>query len=288
PSLALLLLVAALGAAMAVHLDRHTAFRVRGLLAETGAIGSAAVDFYYRYALYPAQLFKGPGEKLVPSYRMASGTRAPALRAVLEGRGFIRHRGPASPDLEVRERGGRLALRYRGRTLEEADAASVEARPARFVDRFESAADPDRILARAVLAGLGLLAPLGLGGLVLSAVRVVRGRKRDPAAPGGDRRTQKVALVAGFAVLVVLLAARSGAGKGVAPGPPEYEVAARLKEGLAGGNRGPAALAAAIAETDSWYLQWNAYLGLLRMGWSPRDGDPSGWHPRPNIQSTPG
>ncbi len=212
-------LILALG--WSTQYDGHLMTDLRDHLLMANPVGAAVSSAYYRYTLYPAEVFKPLRQRQVKTVVLDDPMNR-GLRDQLAG-DLIAHDylpvGPESvPDLRVRASGARLVFAQGGRVLADLPVERFFAAPREALDRISEAGD--RWAAFRAFSFLGVLAgfPVALYVLIFAIVRVLFGT----LAP--DRRaetlTAAVCLLLGLGILAAFHFSRE-------PPPPEggYEAA---------------------------------------------------------------
>lgn len=97
--------VAIIIACWAPHADRDLFVDVRDHLLLGSAPGRLVNDFYYKYTLYPAEVFKTYNQKLICAYRPENGEVSRRLKSLLERYDYleIKPGDPVLPDIYITE-----------------------------------------------------------------------------------------------------------------------------------------------------------------------------------------
>ncbi|MCF8143106.1 MAG: HEAT repeat domain-containing protein [Deltaproteobacteria bacterium] len=117
-------------------------FRDRLLL--SNAFGAKINDFYYRYTLYPAEVFKSLDQKLLKTASLDSIEKKP-LKALLQAK-LLRHdylpmEGKEEVDLKISESGGDLIFENKGEAILRTTPRDFLAAPAKGLRRFSLETD---------------------------------------------------------------------------------------------------------------------------------------------------
>jgi len=119
-------------------------FRDRVLLSNT--FGAMITDFYYRYTLYPAEVFKSLDQKLLKTCSLDLVGKKPLkklLEAKLVGRDYLPIEGNGRVDLKIRTSGRDLYLENRGRVILKTPPNAFLSAPDEVLKRFSSKTDRD-------------------------------------------------------------------------------------------------------------------------------------------------
>jgi len=122
--------------------DLFLDLRDRVLLSNT--FGAKINDFYYRYTLYPAEVFKSLDQKLLKTCSLDSVGKKPLkklLEAKLVGRDYLPIEGNGKVDLKIRGSGRDLYLENRGRVILKTTPNDFLSAPDEVLKRFSSKMD---------------------------------------------------------------------------------------------------------------------------------------------------
>jgi hypothetical protein len=118
---------------------------LRDKLLLSNSAGIRVNDFYYKYAYYPAEVFKSLDQKLLKSCSIGSIQRKPveqALERTLLAYDYLpvdETRHPA--DLVVREGDGLLSFQHRGKTILQTNLQDFLASPGKLLEEFSFKTD---------------------------------------------------------------------------------------------------------------------------------------------------
>jgi hypothetical protein len=159
-------LIAILLALWAWQVNKDVFINFRDNLLLTSGPGARVVDFYYRYTLYPAEVFKRLSDKQIKTC-VLEGFEDPAesgrLEAVLRAHDyFVVPAGAVKPDLELVRRGDVLAFARGGKPLINVDRKRFMALAGDMLDGFSEKVDHQFVFRRFTLVSLAGVAPLAL------------------------------------------------------------------------------------------------------------------------------
>ncbi len=191
------------------------------VLLALGCAGEKVSAFYYRFTLYPAEVFKSLDQRQIKTILWPPEASEPRRGAV--GRDLIRLdylpvEAPAPADLSLRLDGGRLALVHAGRPVWEDTIDRFLADPRRAAADASARTDRFAVFRAAAYYGVLLAFPATLYVLLFALIRLVCGiavaeRRAEAAAA-------IVCLLAGFWILADFHLGREK------PPPPEAVAAA--------------------------------------------------------------
>ncbi len=191
--------------------DRYLFLDIRDFLLLSNPVGQKIDDSYYRYTLYPAQVFKTLQQKTLKTCRlgsMKSATQAGRLSAAL-----IRHDYlplPSNPaDMEVVESENGLALKHEGIPVLLTTAEEFLSRPQEVLGAFSSKTDRHASFRRMTIIGLLLGFPVLLYVMIFAFIRFVSWSFVPPATSSAVAAL--LCLLMGLALLVPLHFKRSKA-----------------------------------------------------------------------------
>ncbi len=150
----------------ASHISPDVFVDLKDNLLLTSRAGTRVVDFYYRYTLYPAEVFKRLSDKQIKTC-VLEGIGKPATAHRLE-RILRRHdyfvvpQGQAKADLKLVARGERLELWRGGGSVMTVDERRFLASDAEILERFSRMTDNNRVFRRFTIISLLAVAPLVL------------------------------------------------------------------------------------------------------------------------------
>lgn len=151
-------LLAGLGAFQA---DSHTFTDLRDRLLLSTPAGLAVTDFYYRYTLYPAQVFKSPEQQQTRSFHIDPALSPDLNRRIsapLVAEDYFPVPDDGLADLVIRASGDGLSLSHRGREIMTIPTADLLREPRRILKDFSR--EGDRYVFFRVLTFYGLILAL--------------------------------------------------------------------------------------------------------------------------------
>jgi hypothetical protein len=175
---------------------------LRDHLLMSNPVGASVSSFYYRYTLYPAEVFKTLDQRLIKTLAVTPADavgRQPALTRELIRLDYLPVRGTAAAEVSLRIEAGRLAFLHAGKTVWADASERFLSDPRRAAADISARADRFAFFRRVAYYGVLLAFPAALYVLAFALLRLVCG-----AATGG-RRADAVAaaacLLIGFAIL---------------------------------------------------------------------------------------
>jgi hypothetical protein len=126
------------------QVDSHLFFDLRDNLLLTNRIGTKINDFYYRYTLYPAEVFKSFDQKLLKAYHLENiqnKSTAQSIENKLAHYDYLHVQGDSSADLTIAQEGNSLRFKYRGRTILRVTPTSVLSDPGKALREFSLGTD---------------------------------------------------------------------------------------------------------------------------------------------------
>jgi len=133
------------------QVDSHIFFDLRDNLLLTNRVGTKINDFYYRYTLYPAEVFKSFDQKLLKAYHLENiqnESTAQSIENKLAHYDYLHVRGDSSVDLTIAQEGNSLRFKYRGRTIIRVTPTSVFSDPGKALREFSFGSDRHKFFRR--------------------------------------------------------------------------------------------------------------------------------------------
>ncbi len=126
------------------QMDSHLFSDIRDHLLLSNAIGKKVNDFYYKYTLYPAQVFKSLDQKILKTCSIES-IREQSIMPYLE-RGLLNHdylivSGDATVDLRITQEDNVLVFENEERAILRAPVKAFVSRPGRVLKEFSQKSD---------------------------------------------------------------------------------------------------------------------------------------------------
>jgi hypothetical protein len=182
--------------------DRHLFVDLRDHLLMSNSVGERVSSFYYRYTLYPAEVFKTLDQRLiktVASPAADAGTRSADVKRELIRRDYLPVAIPQDADLSLRFEGDRLAFLHRGRIVWQNTIAHFLADPGRAISEISARADRFGFFRSVAFYGVLLAFPIVLYLLLFALIhlgcRLASGPRRAEAAAAA------LCLLIGLAIL---------------------------------------------------------------------------------------
>jgi hypothetical protein len=145
------------------QLDQRLFTAIRDHLLLNNAIGRTVNDFYYRYNLYAAQVFKSFEQKSLRTCRLVDPAESESLQPwvrLLADRDVVAAPGDPHPDLLIQITGDRVALISMAGDRIETERDAFFEDPDFWLNRYSGAADRHAPLRRLTFAGLLLGFPI--------------------------------------------------------------------------------------------------------------------------------
>jgi hypothetical protein len=183
--------------------DRFLFLDIRDFLLLSNPVGQKVDDFYYRYTLYPAQVFKTLQQKTLKTCHVTAATsRAEGrrVRSTLIDNGYlpVGEGGPVDVKVVVSEKG--VALENRGAMVIQTTLEKFLAHPAKVLQDFSARLDRHGPFRQATIICLVLGFPVLLYVAVFAAVHFLAGGLVSPT------RSFLVAALLCFVIGLALLA----------------------------------------------------------------------------------
>ncbi len=191
--------------------DRGLFVDLRDHLLMSNPVGEDVSSFYYRYTLYPAEVFKTFDQRLIKTIAMPpadAGGRQGALARELIRLDYLPVGVGAEADLRLEFEGDRLAFFHRGKVVWEDASDRFLADPRRAVSEISARTDRFAFFRAVAFYGVLLAFPATLYVLLFALLRLLCGiavaERRSEAAAAA------VCLLVGFAVLIGFHLSREG------------------------------------------------------------------------------
>jgi len=158
--------------------DSRIFLKVRDHLLLTNPVGEKINTFYYRYTLYPAEVFKSPGQKTLKTSDLSGVQDKNARRRVeqtLLRYDYLPVSGDAAPVLKAESMDGLLIFKNRNRIILKVSEKTFQAEPGKFLGQFSKQTDKQAFFRRAVFYSLLLGLPLTLYVISFALLRLAAG-----------------------------------------------------------------------------------------------------------------
>jgi len=122
----------------------HLFIDLRDYLLLSNRLGVKINDFYYRYTLYAAEVFKALDQKLLKTYRLGDIQDVflvPTIEKELAENDYLRVDGYPSVDLNVSQEGNFLVFKHRDRTILKAIPSEFFSNPGKVLKEFSLKSD---------------------------------------------------------------------------------------------------------------------------------------------------
>ena len=232
---------------------------IRDRLLLTHSPGIAFNNFYYRYTLYPAEVFKSLDQKMIKTCQLEGLDNRSSREAVLDrlaGWNYLAVQDAENVDLEVKAVGNEIELAHQGRALVRTPLKNFVENPEQALKTFSRESDRFRFFRQATFICLLLAFPIMLYIFVSSLLYWLAALFFIPG---------RAAVLAGLLCLLfgclLILPVRSGLSNTVAP------------DSIPG-----------LLQSGKWQDNVDALKALVRLkNRFPRDTDGSGLAASPNI-----
>ena len=168
--------IAVLTMIWAAHADRFLFLDVRDYLLLSNPIGKKINDFYYRYTLYPAEVFKSLDQKTLKTCRLAP-IKDKAVTRRMENMLIpydylpVPAHGPV--ELEIVEARNTLVFKHKGNTVLQTTFKEFFARPEKVLRQFSAETDRHAFFRQATIFCLLIGFPITLYVMVFALTRFV-------------------------------------------------------------------------------------------------------------------
>jgi len=182
--------------------DRGLFVDLRDHLLLSNAAGERVSSFYYRYTLYPAEVFKTFDQRLIKTVASpAAGAdgRFAAVKRELIRRDYLPIGATPEADISLRFEGDRLAFLQRGNVVWENTIECFLADPGRAASEISARTDRFGFFRSIAFYGVLLAFPITLYVLSFGLLRIVCGRVMDPRRAEAAAAT--LCLLIGLAIL---------------------------------------------------------------------------------------
>ena len=136
--------VALLACLWVPQMENSLFLNLRDHLLLSNSLGSKITDFYYKYTLYPAEVFKPLDQKILKTCSL-DPVKKKSLKKLLEGKllghDYLNTGGEGELDLKIRESGRDLILENSGRAILKTTANDFLSNPANILKQFSSETD---------------------------------------------------------------------------------------------------------------------------------------------------
>lgn len=253
--------IALLASLWGTQMDGHLFVDLRDHLLLSNPLGTRITGFYYRYTLYPAEVFKSLDQKTIKTCNLEQ-IKKRSLKRMLEGKllnyDYLNTGGDGDVDLTIREEGKTLMLKNRGKVILRTTANDFLSAPANILKQFSSETDRYPFFRQftflSLLIGFPITLYLFLYTILLSLL-----------CQFFDLRASSVAasilcVSAGILLLMPVLLGRTVK-------IDNKDLSQTIESGRWQERSAVDELVKRIEESDKWYDQWRAYKALRALGW---------------------
>jgi len=160
----------------AAHADAFLFLDIRDYLLLSNPVGKKVDDFYYRYTLYPAQVFKSLDQKTLKTCQVGSVKDQAVVRKIeniLTRYDYLPVAARVPFDLEIMASADVLSFRHHGKTVFETSPAEFFAQPEKILTYFSAETDKHGFFRQATIVCLLLGFPITLYVMVFAAIHFV-------------------------------------------------------------------------------------------------------------------
>lgn len=189
---------------------------IRDFLLLSNPVGQTINDVYYRYTLYPAEVFKSLSQKTLRTCKpplVKNAALAGRLEKTLLRRDYLPLDGESPVDLEITAQGQSLVFRQKGRVVLQTGLKAFLTDPAGVLDKFSALTDKHMLFRRAVFFSLIGGLPLALYVLAFNFLNWVAGLFLRPIRAAIAAAV--ICLALGLLLLAPLYPARAATAKGI-------------------------------------------------------------------------
>lgn len=158
--------------------DTGIFINIRDKLLFSNPLGQRINAFYYRYTLYPAELFKAPAQKLLKTCRILipdNPALARRVRGALARYDYLKVDREIPVDLTLKESGDQLVLSSAGKILILTDSRKMLSGTGKLLREFSKKADRYAFLRHFTLVSIFLVLPLVFIVILYAPVRLLTG-----------------------------------------------------------------------------------------------------------------
>ncbi|MCJ7682890.1 MAG: hypothetical protein MUO68_01200, partial [Desulfobacteraceae bacterium] len=253
--------IALLGCLWGTQMNGHLFVDLRDKLLLSNSLGTRITDFYYRYTLYPAEVFKSLDQKTIKTCNLEQ-IRKRSLKRLLEEKllnyDYLNTGGDGEVDLKIREEGNTLILENRGKVILRTTANDFLSAPANILKQFSSETDRYSFFRQFTFFSLLIGFPITLYLFLYTIILFLLCHFFDQRA--SSVAASILCFSAGIILLVLLFLGKPG-------NINKKDLARVLESGRWQERSAVDELLKRIEESDRWYDQWCAYKALRALGW---------------------
>ena len=243
------------------RMDGHIFEDLRDNLLLPNPIGKRITDFYYRYTLYPAEVFKSLDQKTIKTCNLEQ-IRKRSFKRLLEGKllnyDYLNTGGDGEVDLTIRKEGKTLILENEGEVILRATANDFLSAPASILKQFSSETDRYSFFRKFTFFSLLIGFPITLYLFLYTGILFLLCRFFDLRV--SSVATSIFCVSAGILLLVPLYLGKPG-------NIHRQDLSQTLESERWQEKSAVDDLTKKIEESDNWYDQWRTYKVLRGLGW---------------------
>ena len=253
--------IALLACLWGTQMDGNLFVDLRDKLLLSNPLGTRITGFYYRYTLYPAEVFKSLDQKTIKTCSLEQ-IKSSSFKKVLEEKlliyDYLNTGGDGEVDLIIREEGKALILENRGLVILKTTPKDFLSAPADILKQFASETDRYSFFRQFTFLSLLIGFPITLYLFLYTILLFLLCRFFDPR--GSSVAASILCVSAGILLLIpVLFVEKVKMDKKDLSQAKEYR---HRQEGSAVDG-----LLKRIEKSGEWYDQWRAYRALRALGW---------------------
>ena len=253
--------VALLACLWGAQMDGHLFADIRDKLLLSNPLGTRMTGFYYRYTLYPAEVFKSLDQKTIKTCNLEQ-IRKRSLKRVLEGKllnyDYLNTGGDGGVDLTIREEGKALILENGGEVILRVTTNDLLSAPANILRQFSSETDRYPFFRQFTFLSLLIGFPITLYLLLYTVILFLLCRFFNLRA--SSVAASILCVSAGILLLMPIFF-----GKTVKI--DKKDLSRAMESGRWQERSAVDDLLKRIEGSDKWYDQWRAYRALRALGW---------------------
>ncbi len=166
-----------LGLLLSWQIDSRMFTDFRDIYLLSNPIGARINDFYYRYTLYPAEVFKSLDQKMLKTGMVETNAdvTGSALNSILLNYDYIPVEDTNDVDLKITATSDSLHLESRGNPVMQLSSKAFFADPNKAIREFEKQSDTDNILRQMTFISLLFAFPLAVYVIAHGLISIVAG-----------------------------------------------------------------------------------------------------------------
>ena len=242
-------------------MNGHLFLDLRDNLLLSNPAGKGITDFYYRYTLYPAEVFKSLDQKTIKTCNLEQ-IRKRSLKRLLKGKllnyDYLNTGGDGEVDLTIREKGRTLILENGGKVLLKTTANDFLSAPGNILKQFSSETDRYSFFRQFTFFSLLIGFPITLYLFLYTVILYLLCRFFDLKT--SSVAASMICFLTGVLLLMPVYFGHAG--------KIDKKDLSQTLESERWQERGAVdELLKRIKESDNWYDQWRAYKALKALGW---------------------